>query len=236
MVAGMKRADRLFQIVNFLQGRRMAVTAERIADEFDISVRTVYRDIQDLITTGVPINGEAGVGYMLDKSYYLPPMTFDVEELEVLMLGAAMVSSWTDTDMSVSAQTLIRKVRNALSERDRETFEGIALFAPPSRARLPWNINFSAIRRAVRKKEKIHLDYSDEQGRSTERTIRPLSLVFVGPVWMMLGWCELRHDFRHFRLDRVNKATFTGAFFEDTPETSLQTYLDSLGYCDGLKN
>ncbi|NVJ98034.1 MAG: YafY family transcriptional regulator [Alphaproteobacteria bacterium] len=232
----MKRADRLFQIVSFLQGRRMAVTAERIADEFDISVRTVYRDIQDLITTGVPINGEAGVGYMLDKSYYLPPMTFDVEELEVLMLGAAMVSSWTDHDMSVSAQTLIRKVRNALSERDRETFEGIALFAPPSRARLPWNINFSDIRRAVRKKQKLHLLYGDELERSTDRTVRPLSLMFIGPIWMMLAWCELRKDFRHFRLDRIKEATVTGELFEDTPETALQTYLDSMGYCDGLKN
>lgn len=213
----------------------MAVTAERIADEFDISMRTVYRDIRDLITTGVPINGEAGVGYMLDKSYYLPPMTFDVEELEVLMLGAAMVSSWTDKDMSVSARTLIKKVRNALSERDRETFEGIALFAPPSRARLPWAINFSDLRKAVRKKEKLILDYADEQGRATERTIRPLSLVFMGPVWMMLGWCELRSDFRNFRLDRMQKVTHTGELFEDTPETALQTYLDSMGICDGLK-
>ncbi len=231
----MKRADRLFQIVNFLQGRRLAVTAEQIADEFDISIRTVYRDIQDLIVTGVPINGEAGIGYMLDKSYYLPPMTFDVEELEVLMLGAAMVSSWTDNDMRVSSQTLIRKLRNALSERDRQTFEGIALFAPPSRAKLPWSINFSDLRRAVRKKEKLFLHYGDEQERTTERVIRPLSMMFMGPVWMMLGWCELRQDFRNFRLDRIRECSRTGDLFEDTPETSLQAYLDSMGYCDGLK-
>lgn len=230
----MKRADRLFQIVNFLQGRRLAVTAEQIADEFDISIRTVYRDIQDLIVTGVPINGEAGIGYMLDKSYYLPPMTFDVEELEVLMLGAAMVSSWTDNDMRVSAQTLIRKVRNALSERDRQTFEGIALFAHPSRAKIPWTINFSALRRAVRRKEKLQLHYGDEHERLTTRIIRPLSLMFVGPVWMMLAWCELRNDFRYFRLDRIKEANPTGELFEDTPETSLQRHLEIEGYCDGL--
>ena len=232
----MKRTDRLFQIVSFLQGRHLAVTAERIAGEFDISVRTVYRDIQDLITTGVPINGEAGVGYMLDKSYYLPPMSFDVEELEVLMLGASMVSSWTDDTMAASAQGLIRKVSNVLSDRDRKTFEGIALFAPLSRSKLPWNIDFSYFREAVRKKEKLHLDYADEAGAITVRRVRPLSLVFFGPTWLVISWCELRNDFRSFRLDRILKAGGTREYFEDTPETSLQTFLDKSGYSDGLKH
>ncbi|WP_262689688.1 helix-turn-helix transcriptional regulator [Kordiimonas aestuarii] len=232
----MRRADRLFQIVSYLQGRRIAITAQDIAEEFDISVRTVYRDIQDLITTGVPISGEAGVGYILDKSYYLPPMSFDVNELETLMLGAAMVSSWTDAHMAASAKSLILKIKNVLTTQDREAFSGVALFAPPSRAKLPWNIDFSFLRQAVRQKEKLALDYADEEGRTTQRIVRPLSLVFIGPVWMMLGWCEMRQDFRHFRLDRMLVASPTGDIFTDTPETSLKTYLARLNYRDGLKD
>ncbi|WP_417458860.1 helix-turn-helix transcriptional regulator [Kordiimonas sp.] len=232
----MRRADRLFQIVSFLQGRRIAITAQDIADEFDISVRTVYRDIQDLITTGVPISGEAGVGYILDKSYYLPPMSFDVNELETLMLGAAMVSSWTDEKMAASAKSLILKIKNVLTDHDRETFSGIALFAPPSRAKLPWNIDFSYLRQAVRHKEVLDLSYADEEGVATRRRVRPLSLVFIGPIWMMLAWCELRKDFRHFRLDRMLNASSTGEIFTDTAETSLKTYLARLNYRDGLKD
>ncbi|MBL4789001.1 MAG: HTH domain-containing protein, partial [Kordiimonadaceae bacterium] len=106
----MKRTDRLFQIVNYMQGRRMAITAQSIADEFDVSVRTIYRDIQDLILTGVPISGEAGVGYLIDKSHCLPPMSLEVGELETLMLGAAMVSAYTDEAMAKSAKSLVRKL------------------------------------------------------------------------------------------------------------------------------
>lgn len=232
----MRRADRLFQIVSYLQGRRVAITAQDIADEFNISVRTVYRDIQDLITTGVPISGEAGVGYLLDKSYFLPPMSLDMDELEALMLGAAMVSSWTDEAMAGSARSLILKIKNVLSAADREAFSGTALFAPPSRAKLPWTINFSFLRQAVRQKHKLTLDYADEEGRVTERVVRPLSLVFIGPVWMMLAWCEMRKDFRHFRLDRMRSAEATGEVFTDTPQTSLKAYLDQIHYCDGLKD
>lgn len=232
----MRRADRLFQIVSYLQGRRVAITAQDIADEFDISVRTVYRDIQDLITTGVPISGEAGVGYLLDKSYYLPPMSLDVNELEALMLGAAMVSSWTDEAMATSASSLILKIKNVLGAEDREAFSGTALFAPPSRAKLPWTIDFSFLRHAVRQKHKLALDYADEEGRVTLRIVRPLSLVFIGPVWMMLAWCEMRQDFRHFRLDRMRAANATGEVFIDTPETSLRTYLARYHHRDGCKD
>jgi predicted DNA-binding transcriptional regulator YafY len=214
----------------------MAITAQDIAEEFDISVRTVYRDIQDLITTGVPISGEAGVGYLLDKSYYLPPMSLDVNELEALMLGAAMVSSWTDEAMATSAKSLILKIKNVLSDDDREAFSGTALFAPPSRAKLPWTIDFSFLRHAVRQKHKLALDYADEEGRVTLRIVRPLSLVFIGPIWMMLAWCEMRQDYRHFRLDRMRSARATGDVFIDTPETSLKAYLDRYHHRDGCKD
>ncbi|MBV1900314.1 MAG: YafY family transcriptional regulator [Kordiimonadaceae bacterium] len=230
----MRRSDRLFQIVNYLQGRRIAVTASDIAHEFDVSVRTVYRDIQDLILTGVPISGEAGVGYLMARNHCLPPMTLEVGELETLMLGAAMVNSWTDATMAKSARSLVNKLKSVLSDKDRDIFAGTALFAPYSTMQIPWTVDFSAMRTAIRDKRKVKLNYADEKGDLTNRTIRPLSLSFFGPTWLLLGWCELRKDHRHFRLDRIQEAETLEDVFIDTPETSLRHYLQRHGYKDGL--
>jgi len=230
----MRRSDRLFQIVNYMQGRRMAVTAQNIAEEFNVSVRTIYRDIQDLILTGVPITGEAGVGYVIDKSHCLPPMALEVGELETLMLGAAMVSSYTDQTMAKSARSLVQKVKNVLNEKDRATFAGTALFAPRSSALIPWEVDFSMLRSAIRSKHKLKIDYEDQHGEYTVRTVRPLSLSFWGPSWLLLGWCELREDHRHFRLDRMHSAVQLDETFKETRETSLRHYLKKLGYEDAL--
>ena len=230
----MKRADRMFQIVNFMQGRRMAVTAERIANEFDVSVRTIYRDVQDLITSGVPISGEAGVGYLIDKSHCLPPMALEVGELETLMLGAAMVSTYTDETMAKSARGLIRKIKTVLGEKDRQTFAGTALFAPPSAALIPWTVDFSGLRAAIRSRQKVQLEYEDKEGEATGRTVWPLAMTFWGSKWLLLAWCELRRDHRNFRLDRMASAEVLDDIFVETAETSLEHYLDCLGVTDGL--
>lgn len=232
----MRRSDRLFQIVNYLQGRRVAVTAQAIAEEFDISVRTVYRDIQDLILTGVPISGEAGVGYLMDSSHCLPPMTLDVGELETLMLGISMVHSWTDDTMAKSAKSIMSKIKNVLSDKDREIFAGTALFAPPSSMQIPWSVDFSAFRSAIRDKRKIEIEYTDDKGANTRRVIWPLSMSFFGATWLVLGWCELRTDHRFFRLDRMRKASELNDTFTDTHETNLRNYLQRLGYKDGLRD
>ncbi|UTW59569.1 YafY family transcriptional regulator [Kordiimonas sp. SCSIO 12603] len=232
----MRRSDRLFQIVNFMQGRRVAVTAQDIAEEFDVSIRTVYRDVQDLILTGVPISGEAGVGYLLDKSYCLPPMQLDVSELEALMLGAEMVSSWSDETMAKSARSLVNKLKSVLPERDREIFSGTAMYAPPSRIKIPWTIDFSELRKAIRAKDILRLEYEDESGNASERTVRPLALTFWGPTWLLLAWCELRNDYRHFRLDRMKTAEKTGEPFKDTPETSLKNWLRMYQHKEKLRD
>jgi len=230
----MKRSDRLFQIVNYMQGRRLVITAQDIAEEFNVSVRTIYRDIQDLILTGVPITGEAGVGYVIDKSHCLPPMALEVGELETLMLGAAMVSSYTDTAMAKSAKKLVQKLKNVLNEKDRATFAGTALFAPPSAALIPWSVDFSAIRAAIRSKHKMRLDYADQNGEHSKRTVWPLAMTFWGNTWLLLAWCELRADHRNFRLDRMQSADTLGEKFKETRKTSLQQYLGCLGFEDGL--
>ncbi len=219
-----------------MQSHRMAVTAARIADEFNVSVRTIYRDIQDLIISGVPITGEAGVGYLIDKSHTLPPMALEVGELETLMLGAAMVSSYTDETMAKSARSLVRKFKNALSEKDRMIFAGTALFAPRSNALIPWHVDFSMLREAIRNKHKLQLEYGDKDGMLSKRTVWPLSLSFWGPSWLLLAWCELRNDHRHFRLDRMQSAVQLDTKFTETPETSLAHFLNSLGFKDGLRD
>lgn len=212
----------------------MAVTANQIAEEFDVSPRTVYRDIQDLITTGVPIEGEAGVGYLMDKNHCLPPMVLDVGELETLMLGAAMVSSYTDPDMAASARSLIQKIKGVLNERDRDIFAGTALFAHTPSFLAPWTVDFSMLRKAIRSKNKVHITYKDENGNPSERTIRPLSMVFFGAAWLLVAWCDLRKSHRNFRIDRMETADLLDEEFVDTPETSLQAYLEREGYEDGM--
>ena len=207
-----------------LQGRRTALTAARIAEQLEVSIRTVYRDIQDLMLSGVPIVGEAGTGYMLDRRYHLPPIMFDDEEIECLVLGMAMVGSWTDGKTAGVARRTFAKLRGTMGAAQRETLGSVALFAPSSAARPPWTIDFSEIRRCIRERFPIVIAYGDETGAQTERTVRPLALAFFGPVWVMTGWCELREDFRNFRLDRIGQMTVLDAPFRDEKGKTLRDY------------
>lgn len=229
-----RKSDRLFQIVNMLQGRRTALTAARIAERLEITPRTVYRDIQDLMMSGVPIVGEAGVGYMLDRRYHLPPIMFDDEEIECLVLGMAMVACWTDRDTAGVARRALAKLRGTMGAAQREALASVALFAPQSAAKPPWNIDFSDIRRSIRDAVKVHLAYADETGARTERVVRPLALAFFGPVWVMSGWCELREDFRNFRLDRIDNLSVLETRFANEPGKTLRDYLQTVPDDDKL--
>ncbi|VAX37889.1 Transcriptional regulator, DeoR family [hydrothermal vent metagenome] len=224
----MRRADRLFKIVNFLRSRRRAVTAYRIAEEFEVCERTIYRDISDLMNSSVPIYGEAGVGYIIDEQYSVPPLIFDVEEIEALVLGASIVSSWTDKEFSKIANRALDKIKNVLPEPLKEEFEATALTSYPSQTKIPWTVSFSAIRKAIRKKLKLKIKYQREDGQKSQRIIRPLALVFFSPVWLLLGWCEQRNDFRNFRLDRISQLKNLQHQFEHEKGKSLQDYLKTL--------
>ncbi len=216
----------MFQIVNYLQGRKLAVTARRIADELGVCERTIYRDMGDLVHSGVPIRAEAGVGYMIESDYRLPPLIFDVEEIETLVLGAAMVASWSDDQMAATARRALDKIKAALPERQRAMIYETALFAPESLRKVPWSVDFSAIRRAVRGKNKLVFKYTNEGGENTERVIRPLAMAFFAPVWLLLGWCELRADFRNFRLDRMESLDVLDERFRDERGKTLNDYLE----------
>jgi len=220
----MRRADRLFRIVEYLKARRQAVTADTLAAELEVSVRTIYRDIADLSYSNVPIIGEAGVGYVLDRDYTVRPLIFDVEELDALALGARMVVSWGDRDIARSARRAIDKIAAVLPDALRNEILQTALFSPPSRAKLPIKIDFSALRRAIRTRHKVDIGYEALDGNKSNRLVRPLCLAFFGPVWLFTGWCETRQDFRNFRLDRITRLNVSDERFADEKGKRLIDY------------
>jgi predicted DNA-binding transcriptional regulator YafY len=205
---------------------RRAVTAQRIADDFDICQRTVYRDIHDLMNSGIPIVGEAGVGYVIDKKYHLPPVMFDADELEAIALGIGMVRNWTDNHFAEKAQSAYEKIQAALPENLLIELEQLATYSMPSMSKIPWVVDFSEIRECIRKKKKIKFKYIDLKNKTTSRTVRPLSLIFFGPVWLLVSWCEKRKDFRSFRLDRIQEFEITKKIFRDEKGKTLQDYID----------
>ncbi len=224
----MRRADRLFRIVEHLKARRQVVTADSLAKKLEISVRTLYRDMADLSASGVPIIGEPGVGYMLDKDYVVRPLMFDVEELDALMLGAQMVESWGDKDLIKAAHQAIDKITSVLPETLRREISETFLFSLPSQAKPVISIDFSAVRKSIRSKNKVKFSYTREDGETSIRKIRPLCLAFFGPVWLLLGWCEMRKDFRNFRLDRMKKMKVTQEIFLDEKGKRLKDYKELL--------
>jgi predicted DNA-binding transcriptional regulator YafY len=223
----MRRADRLFRIVQFLRKRRRAVSARVIGEEFGVCSRTIYRDIQDLIESGVPILGEAGVGYVMDKAYVLPPIMFDIDELEAIALGITMVKSWTDEPFAQRAAAALEKIHAVLPPQLLDRIQQLVLFSLPSKAKIPWQVSFSDVRECIRRKQKVQFAYSDESERRTTRTVRPLAMVFFGPVWLLVAWCETRRDFRNFRLDRMRDLELTREFFVDEADKTLQRYVES---------
>jgi predicted DNA-binding transcriptional regulator YafY len=196
----MSRADRLFQLVQLLRGRRFA-TAEALAEELAVSKRTLYRDIRELQNAGVPVRGEAGVGYALERGYELPPMRFTSDEVEALALGARMVEAWGDPELSEAARALQRKLSSSLPEALRRSLIESPLHAADWGQRQRWDLG--PLRRAISAREKLRLAYRDSEGELTERIICPLGLVFWGRNWSLAAWCELRQDYRSFRPDRI---------------------------------
>ena len=221
----MRRADRLIKIVHYLRRMRQAVTARQIADHFEICQRTVYRDIQDLMNSGVPIYGEAGVGYIIDKQYHLPPVMFDFDELEAISLGIKMVQTWTDERFSQVAESALEKIQAVLPESRLNDMRQLTTHSEASHSQMPCEVSFSDVRECIRSRRKIEFHYTDLSEKTSNRTVRPLSLVFFGPVWLVIGWCELREDFRNFRLDRMAELVVPGGTFKDEKDKNLKAYL-----------
>jgi predicted DNA-binding transcriptional regulator YafY len=224
-----RRADRLFQIIQLLRGRRRAVTAKALADALEVSERTVYRDIRDLCASGTPIEGEAGVGYTLRAGYDLPPLMFDAEELEALVLGARVVAAFGDEKLARAAACVLSKVEAVLPKRMRPKLTEAALFVPRIESTETVGDSLLRVRAALASREKLRIRYAREDGEESERVVRPLGAFFWGRMWTLAAWCELRSDFRNFRLDRILAIDGAGESFADEPERTLRDYLRAIG-------
>ena len=225
-----RRADRLFQLIQVLRRQRgRAVTARTIAAELEVSVRTVYRDVGDLQAQRVPIEGEAGVGYVLREGFDLPPLMFTEDEIDALVVGARIVQSWADPGLAAAAGDVLAKVEAVLPAALRPRVRSLGLLSPPSGRRPEVAIDMAALRRAVREQRKVTVDYVSEAGERTSRTLWPMALAFFPPVWLLLGWCELRRDFRSFRVDRIHAIMFDEQRYPPTPGRRLIDYLARQG-------
>ncbi|OYU69401.1 MAG: transcriptional regulator [Alphaproteobacteria bacterium PA2] len=213
----MRRADRLFQIIQILRRSRRPITADAMALELETSKRTVYRDIADLMAQRVPIRGEAGIGYILDNGYDLPPLMLTPDEIEAAVLGAQWVASRADPALARAAKDLIAKIGAAVPERLRPYVLEPASGATPAWKSAVDTLDMACTRAHIHAGRKIALTYRDEKGQVTERTIWPVTIGYQDTTRMLVGWCELRSDFRSFRTDRVEDAEFLEDRYPERP-------------------
>ena len=197
-------------------------TARALAEDLGISERTVYRDVRDLVLSGVPVLGEAGVGYALRRGYDLPPLMFNEEEIEALVLGARVVQSWADPQLRAAAGDVLAKVEAVLPPALRERLSEASLFSPGVRVPRAVAAELGRLRTALRERRKIRFRYVDKGGAGSSRTIWPLGLFFWGKSWSVGGYCELRKDFRNFSAERVSALEVLEEKFEHVPGRTLR--------------
>jgi predicted DNA-binding transcriptional regulator YafY len=220
----MRRADRLFQIVQHLRGRRLT-TAAQLAGWLQVSERTVYRDIRDLGISGVPVEGEAGVGYRLRPGFDLPAIMFTLDEVEALVAGARVIETWGGSVLGSHARSAIAKIALALPAARREEIERTKLFAPGFLVPPGAAAGLETVRQAIFERRKLHIEYLDGANRASDRTINPLALNFWGTTWSVSAWCESREDFRVFRLDRIRSLQMAAEKFDEVPGRTLEDFL-----------
>lgn len=221
----MRKAERLFQLVTILRGRRLAVTASKLAEIVEVSERTIYRDIQALMMSGIPIQGEAGIGYKLPASFELPPMMFTTDELLALMLGTQMVKAWGDKSLAKNSDQAMEKINAVLPKKLRDNPRQMPFIVPDFHVSPNISAVAELIRELVKTKLTLKIEYQDTHKTPTSRKVEPLGLVYWGGVWTMIAFCLLRNDYREFRLDRITAFTRTTRQFELQPTKNLQHYL-----------
>ena len=220
----MRRADRLFQTVQLIRGRRLS-TAQWLAGRLQVSTRTVYRDVADLQGQGVPIEGEAGVGYRMRAGFDLPPLMFTASEAQALVAAIRLAQPRLDGPLADSAETALSKMLAVLPPATRAAAESLAVYAPPVGPDADTRARLETLRLATEARRKLQLRYLDLKGQASERTVRPLGSFFWGQVWTLAAWCEHRQDFRSFRVDRIASITVLDQRFRDEPGRSLADLL-----------
>lgn len=219
----MRRTERLFRIIQVLRSHQRPVTGGALAAELEVSLRTLYRDMAELIAQRVPIRGEAGTGYVIDSDYDMPPMMLTADELEAAVLGATWVAARGDDALARGARDLIAKLSAAVPEVLRPVVLDANL-AAVSFVRIEADgFDVALVRQALRQRRKLDIDYCDGEGRSSRRRIWPVAIAYTEQLRLIAAWCELRQDFRHFRADRVRGCTVTD---DKIPENARKLHQD----------
>jgi predicted DNA-binding transcriptional regulator YafY len=226
---GMSRSDRLLDLIQVLRLHRRPVSGARLADEFGVSLRTIYRDIQTLIAKGAPIDGEAGVGYLLRPGFTVPPLMFSNEEVEAIVLGSAMVTRTADPALARAARNALAKILAVLPADRGDEAGASGLLAGAIKSAATDGVDVASIRGAIRTEQIIWIVYIDETGVRTERRIWPISLTFCARVRLLAGWCELRKSYRHFRTDRIAAFTETGERYPRPRRTLIKEWREIEG-------
>jgi predicted DNA-binding transcriptional regulator YafY len=221
----MRKASRLFEIIQILRLARHPVTAADIAARLEVTVRSIYRDIAALQAMRVPVEGERGIGYILRPGFDLPPLMFSIEETEAVVLALALLERTGDADLRAAAKRVGDKIAGAVPPPLRQTLSARALHAWGTTPAQPEGIDLATVRRAIRDEEKLLIDYRDEYGRATERTIRPVALIYYSQTANIVAWCELRTAIRNFRADRVEACAVTCTHFRGEGERLRQVWI-----------
>ena len=224
----MRRAERLFQIVQLIRGRRLS-TAQLLAERLQVSPRTVYRDVADLQAQGVPIEGEAGVGYRMRSGFDLPPLMFTHSEAQALVAAVRLAQPRLDVALAGHAEVALGKVLAVLPAAARAAAESLAMYAPPVGIDRAARERLEVLRVAAEAHRKVHLVYTDLQQRRSERTVRPLGSFYWGAVWTLAAWCEARQAFRSFRVDRIEQLRLLDEPFRDEAGKTLADLMRAVG-------
>ncbi len=223
----MRRADRLFHTVQLIRGRRLS-TAAFLANRLEVSERTVYRDVADLQRQGVPIEGEAGVGYRFGAGFELPPLMFSQDEARALVAAVRLSQPWLDAALALAAEDALGKMLSVLPAAARAAAESLALYAPPASFNglsAPVRAQLQQLREATGQRRKLQFDYLDLKDAHSQRTVWPLGCFYWGRVWTLVAWCEARQDFRSFRVDRMHSLVVLDAAFGPVAGRTLADFL-----------
>jgi predicted DNA-binding transcriptional regulator YafY len=220
----MPRADRLLRLVQLLRRYRAPVSAAVLAQELEVSVRSIYRDVDTLRAQGAEIEGEAGLGYVLKPGFLLPPLMFSDDELEAITLGLRLTAEHGDAALERAAAEVVAKLRAVLPKDLQALVSGTGLLAGPARARPRESIDLAELRRALRIERKVRLEYTDKGGHASARVVWPVALGFFERSRVLVAWCETRADFRSFRVDRIARFTLLASGFPKRRASLLRTW------------
>lgn len=224
----MRKAERLFQLLTLFQGRRRPLTSEYISQALEVSQRTVYRDIAALQQSGIPIDGEAGVGYVLDRHFLMAPLMFNTDELVAIRLGMSLIRASGDDDLRNAAEQVLHKVAAILPDTDKDPFSRSALVVPKLNLSRENSERLTQLRQAIRLQQCVNLGYRDDKGNDSQRLIEPLGIMCFVHHWTLIAFCQLRQDYRSFRLDRMRTLECLDQTFATHEQKSLLHYLDAM--------